>query len=75
MNLHLGKKSFLRSKTLWGIVGAFGGPSVVGPALIQAAPGVLTALGVSGHTVGLIVGGVGAAVGVYGRLKATQALG
>ncbi len=75
MNLHLGKKSFLKSKTLWGLVAAFGGPAVVGPALISAAPGILSAIGVSGHTAGLIVGGVGAAVGAYGRFRATQALG
>ncbi len=67
------KKSFLKSKTIWGAVIAAVGPTLV-PALIQNAPVILDAAGVGPGTAGKIVGVAGALLAIYGRAKATAPL-
>ena len=73
MKLHL-KKSFLKSKTLWGALIAASGGTLV-PFALANAPVILGAIGLSPHTAGAIVTVGGAALAAYGRVKAAQALG
>ena len=62
-------KRVAKSRTVWGAVIAASGPTLI-PAILSVAPVVLDAAGVSPDAAGKIVGLAGAALAVYGRIRA-----
>lgn len=62
-------KKLLKSKTVHGILVAALAPELA-PVILQNAPVVLDALGVSGPTVGKLFGAAGALYALYGRAVA-----